>query len=118
MSTPPSAGLGADRRTLVTKALAPDARFAIATLSVHCFLNLCAEAQLVSPGQRIYSMQEGVTCTTTSGIAVVGDAERFVYCRVEQPNLFTYSFDGAQFDCVGSRLGCHNVVIVDTTNGH
>jgi hypothetical protein len=101
----------------VTTAPVPDARFATATLSVHCFLDACAGVQPVAPGQRIYSAQEGITCTTTSSVAVVGHRERFVYCRVEQPNVFTYSFDGAKFDCVGSRLGCHNVMMVDTTNG-
>jgi hypothetical protein len=118
VSTLPSAGLWGDGKTLVTAVPASDARFAIATLGVHCLLNPCAEAQVVAPGQRIYSTQEGVTCITTSGMAVEGHGEHFVYCRVETPNMFTYRFDGAQFDCVGSRLGCHNVMIVDTTNGH
>jgi hypothetical protein len=93
-----------------------DARFAIATLSIHCFLNPCSETQVVAPGQRIYSA-DGVTCTTTSGVTVVSESERFLYCRVEKPNMFAFNFDGAHFDCIGSRLGCHDVMIVDTTNG-
>jgi hypothetical protein len=117
MSTTPPAAAGLGRKTGMTASPAPDARFAIATLTVHCFVDSCAGVQRVAPGQRIYSTQEGITCTITSSIAVVGHSERFVYCRVEQPNVFAYSFDGAQFDCVGSWLGCHNDMIVDTTNG-
>jgi hypothetical protein len=96
---------------------APDARFAIAVLSVHCMLNPCDEVQNVAAGQRIYPEQDGIPCTTTSAIVIVGHGERYVYCRLDLPNVFTYTFDGAQFDCVGSWLGCHTVVIVDTTNG-
>jgi hypothetical protein len=115
--TTPSAAAEPGRKAGVTAAPAPDARFAIASLSVHCFLDSCAGVQPVDSGQRIYSTHEGITCTTTSSVAVVGHSERLVYCRVEQPNVFDYSFDGAQFDCVGGWLGCHNVMVVDTTNG-
>jgi hypothetical protein len=117
VSTRPPAAAAPGRKARGKIAATPDARFAIATLSVHCFLDSCAGVQPVAPGQRIYSSRGGITCTTTSSVAIVGHSERFVYCRVEQPKVFAYSFDGAQFDCVGSWLGCHNVMIVDTTNG-
>jgi hypothetical protein len=61
-----------------------DARYAIAVLSVHCILNPCHEVQYVAAGQRIYPRQEGVPCTTISGVAVVGHGERYVYCRLDQ----------------------------------
>jgi hypothetical protein len=94
-----------------------DARFAIASLSVHCFLNPCDEVENVAAGQHIFPIQEGTPCTIIGSVVVVGHSERFVYCRLDQPNVFTETFDGAQFDCVGSWLGCHNVMVVDTTNG-
>ena len=93
-----------------------DARFAIAALSVHCILNPCDELQYVAAGQRTYPKQEGVPCTTITEIAVVGHGEHYVYCRLDRPNVYIYNFDAAQFDCVGSRLGCHTIMIVDTTN--
>jgi hypothetical protein len=117
VSRTPPATLGSGRKAGVTATPAPDAAFAIATLGVHCFFDSCVGVLPVAPGQRIYSTRKGITCTTTGSVAVVGHSERVVYCRVEQPNVFDYSFDGAQFDCVGSWLGCHNVMIVDTTNG-
>jgi hypothetical protein len=117
MSTPPTVASERGTGWDAPAPLMPDARFAIAVLSVHCLLNSCDEVQDVAAGQHIYPRQEGVPCTTVSAVAVVGRGERFVYCRLDQPNVFAYSFDGARFDCVGSLLGCHNVVIVDTTNG-
>jgi hypothetical protein len=115
-TTPPAAAAPGGKEVVMTGP-APDARFAIAALSVHCMLNPCDEVQYVAAGQRIYPRQEGVPCTTISGIAVVGHSERYVYCRLDQPNVYTYNFDAAQFDCVGSQLGCHTVMVVDTTNG-
>jgi hypothetical protein len=120
VSTPPiptsgTSGTGTDGDAPAPST--PDARFAIATLSVHCTLNPCDEVQDVAAGQRIYPWQGGVACTTTSAVVIVGHGECYVYCRLDQPNVFTYTFDGAQFDCVGSWLGCHTVVSVDTTNG-
>ncbi|HEV2459979.1 MAG TPA: hypothetical protein VGS80_16600 [Ktedonobacterales bacterium] len=47
---------------------------------------------------------------------VVGYNAQYVYCRLDQPNVFTTTFDGAPFDCVGSRLGCRFVVQVETTS--
>ena len=117
VSTSPVVASGPGGEARVTAAPLPDARFAIATLSIHCVLTPCDEVQDVAAGQRVYPLQEGVPCTTTGAVIVVGQSERFVYCRLDQPNVFAYTFDGAQIDCVGSRLGCHNVVIVDTTNG-
>jgi len=95
----------------------PDARFAIATLDIRCLLDSCEATQYVPAGQHVYALQAGVTCTTTSATALVGHGEQYVYCRLDQPNVFAYTFDGAQFGCVGSRFGCHNVVRVETTNG-
>src|SRR5262249_10104568 len=94
-----------------------NAPFAIATLRVHCMLSPCAETQYVPAGQRVYATQGDVTCTTTNAVEVVGQRREYVYCRLDQPGTFTYTFDGSQFDCVGSWLGCHNVVEVDMTNG-
>jgi hypothetical protein len=117
VSTTSTAALetGEDALALSTPVVS-DTRFAIAVLSVHCMLNPCHEVQYVAAGQRIYPRQEGVPCTTISGLAVVGHGERYLYCRLDQPNVYSYNFDGAQFDCVGSQLGCHTVMIVDTTN--
>jgi hypothetical protein len=117
MSTPLVVAAAPGGEARVTAALAPDARFAIATLGIHCLLSLCDAVQHVAAGLRVYPVRAGVSCTTTSAVTVVGQSERFVYCRLDQPNVFAYTFDGAQFDCVGAQLGCHNVVIVDTTNG-
>jgi hypothetical protein len=123
VSTPSTAALEtaedalAPSTPVVLDALVLDARFAIATLVVHCILNPCAEAQALAAGLRIYPRQAGVSCTTISGIAVVSSGESSVYCRLDQPNVYTYNFDAAQFDCVGSQLGCHTVMIVDSTNG-
>jgi hypothetical protein len=94
----------------------PDAAFAVAILRVHCIQNPCAETQFVPAGQHVYALQRGISCTTTNAIEVVGQREAYVNCRLDQPDVFTYSFNGAQFNCVGSQLGCHNVVVVDMTN--
>jgi hypothetical protein len=76
--------------------------------------------QYISIGQRIYALQGGQSCTTASAVEVVGNRDQniyYVYCRLDQPSGLTPSFDGAQFDCVGSRLGCHPLLAVETTNG-
>jgi hypothetical protein len=118
VSTPPVAAAGPGGEAWVMGTPTPDARFAIATLGIHCALTPCDEEQEVAAGQHVYPRHDGVACTTISAVTIVGQSERFVYCRLDQPNVFAYAFDGAPFDCVGARLGCHNVVIVDTTNGH
>ena len=73
--------------------------------------------QYLPAGQRVYALQAGVSCTSTTPLDVVGHHEQYVYCRLDQPNVFAATFDGAPFYCVGSRLGCHFVVQVETTNG-
>jgi hypothetical protein len=95
-----------------------DAPFGIVTLGVQCILDLCEGGQYVSSGQRIYAPQGGWSCIITNADGIVGHSERYIYCQLEQPSVFTSTFDGAQFDCVGSRLGCHFVLRVETTNGH
>ena len=78
----------------------------------------CAETQYVPAGQHVFAPQGGISCTTTNAVELVGHREAYVYCRLDQADVFTFiSFDGAQFYCVGSRLGCQNVVVVDMTNG-
>jgi len=97
-----------------------DARFAIVTLGIRCLRDRCDApdaTQYVPAGQRIYALRGGWSCTTLSAAAVVGHLEQHVYCRLDQPNVFTATFDGAPFDCVGSRLGCQVVLRVETTNG-
>jgi hypothetical protein len=96
---------------------AVDARFAIVTLGIQCLRDTCDENQYLPAGQRVYALQAGVSCTSTASLDVVGHHEQYVYCRLDQPNMFAATFDGAPFDCVGSRLGCHFVVQVETTNG-
>ena len=100
------------------KAAAVDARFAIVTLGILCLFNACAGVPLDVPaGQRVYALEGGASCTTLSAVELEGHRVQTVYCRLDQPNVFTASFDGVPFDCVGSRLGCHFVVPVETTNG-
>jgi hypothetical protein len=112
-ATRPDVGTGG----LVTQA-AVDARYAIVTLGIRCLFDTCAEGHLYVPaGQQVYAVEGGASCTTTSFAELVSHTAGTVYCRLDQPNLFTASFDGAPFDCVGSRLGCHFVVGVETTNG-
>jgi hypothetical protein len=95
-----------------------DARYAIVSLGIGCLIDACAGMRLDVPaGQRVYALKGGVSCTTLSTAELVGQRTQAVYCRLDQPNVFTASFDGAPFDCVGSRLGCHFVVRVETTNG-
>jgi hypothetical protein len=98
-------------------AAAVDARFAIVTLGIKCLRDTCNGSQEMPAGQRIYALQAGVSCTTATSVEVVVSRLQYVYCRMDQPNVFSATFDGAPFDCVGSRLGCHFVVQVQTTNG-
>jgi hypothetical protein len=95
---------------------APDAHFAILTLGIRCLRDLCDATQYVPAGQRVYALQGGGSCTTMNAFMVVGYNAQYVYCRLDQPNVFTTTFDGAPFDCVGSRLGCRFVVQVETTS--
>jgi hypothetical protein len=100
--------------------VAVDARFPIVTLSIRCLRNLCATldgSQDVPAGLHVYALQGGWSCTTLSAVEVTERDEQYVYCRLDQPNVFTATFDGAPFDCVGSRLGCRFVMQVETTNG-
>jgi hypothetical protein len=94
-----------------------DARFTIVTMGIRCRLDPCDATQYVPASQRVYALRGGWSCTTLSAVEVVDHRKQYVYCRHDQPNVFTSTFDGAQFDCVGSRLGCHFVVRVETTNG-
>jgi hypothetical protein len=95
-----------------------DARFAIVTLGIQCLRAACDGSWYVVPaGQEIYALQAGTSCTTTTPVEVVGGGLHYVYCRLDQPNVYTSSFDGAQFLCIGSRLGCHFVLRVEMTNG-
>lgn len=110
--TPPGAVSAVSEATA-----AVDARFAIVTLGIGCLPDLCNVSQYVPAGQRVYALHGGWSCTTLSAAKVVDHHEQYVYCRLDQPNVFTATFDGAPFDCVGSRLGCHFVVQVETTNG-
>jgi hypothetical protein len=97
-----------------------DALYAFVTLGIACLRDLCdaPDASLYVPaGQRVYALHGGWSCTTLSGTVVVGRDKQYVYCHLDQPNVFTATFDGAPFDCVGSWLGCHFVVQVEMTNG-
>ncbi len=96
----------------VSTTTTPNAPFAIATLRVQCMLSPCAKTQYVPAGQRIYAPQAEVSCTTLNAVAVVGQREEYVDCRMDQPGAFIQNLEGAQFYCIGSRLGCHNVVVV------
>jgi hypothetical protein len=94
-----------------------DARFAVVTLGIQCLRETCDGSRYVPAGQRVSALQAGASCTTTTPAEVVGRRVQYVYCRLDQPNVFTATFDGAQFFCVGSRLGCHFVLRVETANG-
>jgi hypothetical protein len=113
LPTTPATDLGGVPVTAATL----DTRFAIVTLGIQCLHDACDESRYVSAGQPIYALQAGWSCTTLSAAEVVGHQEQYVYCRLAQPNVFAATFDGAPFDCVGSQLGCHFVVQVETTNG-
>jgi hypothetical protein len=106
--------------TVPGAAAAVDARFAVVTLSIRCPRDLCDTTdatQYVPAGQRVYALQGDWSCTTLSAVTLRGHTAQDVYCRLEQPNVFAATFDGAPFDCVGSWLGCHFVAGVETTNG-
>jgi hypothetical protein len=106
--------------TVPGAAAAVDAHFAIVTLGIRCLRDRCDTpdaSQYVPAGQRIYALEGEASCTTMSAAVIVGQRTQAVYCRLDQPNVYVTSFDGAPFDCVGSRLGCHFVVRVETTNG-
>jgi hypothetical protein len=95
-----------------------DARFAIVSLGIQCMRAACSNGSWFMPaGQHIYSLQAGVSCTTATPVEVVNDRIQYVYCRLDQPDVYTSTFDGTQFACTGSRLGCHFVLRVATTNG-
>jgi hypothetical protein len=94
-----------------------DARFAIVTLGIQCLRTACDGSWNVPAGQHIYALQAGRSCTTTTSVEVVGRRLQYVYCRLDQPNIYNSNFDGAQFVCIGSRLGCHFVLKVATTDG-
>ena len=98
-------------------AAAVDARFAIVTLGIRCRRDACDGSQYVPAGQRINALQAGWSCTTLSIVMITDHNVEDLYCRLDQPNVFSATFDGAPFDRVGSRLGCHLVVQVQTTNG-
>jgi hypothetical protein len=112
--TPPTPATVLGGGAAVTPAL--DARFAIVTLGIQCLRDACDGSWYVPAGQHIYALGGGTSCTTTSEAEIVGHRAQYVYCRLDQPNVFTATFDGAQLDCVGSRLGCHFVLCVETTN--
>jgi hypothetical protein len=104
----------------LSRAAAGDAHFAIVTLGIRCLRDRCDEpggSQYVPAGQRVYALEGGASCTTMGAAEIVGQHPEAVYCRLDQPNVYASSFDGAPFDCVGSWLGCHFVVWVETTNG-
>jgi hypothetical protein len=111
--TTPATGVG----DVPVTAAALDARFAIVTLGIQCLPDACDGSWYVPAGQPLYALQAGRSCTTTTPVEVVGRRLQYVYCRLDQPNVYAATFDGAQFDCVGSRLGCHFVLRVETTNG-
>jgi hypothetical protein len=106
--------------TVPEAAVAVDARFAVVTLGIGCIRDLCDTpdaTKYVPAGQRVRALQGDWSCTTLSAVTLRGHTAQDVYCRLEQPNVFASTFDGAQFDCVGSWLGCHFVAGVETTNG-
>jgi hypothetical protein len=128
-SMPSAPNLGPSVHTLPTRTPAPalgaatdtvatvDARFAILSLGVHCVPDACSESRPVPAGQHIYALQGGWSCTTLRSGEVVDHDQQVIYCRLDQPNVFNATFDGAPFDCVGARLGCHFVLAVKTTDG-
>lgn len=93
-----------------------DARFAIVTLGIRCPSDFCEGSRHVPAGQRIYALQEGVSCTTASAVEVAARGVAYVYCRLDQPNRFTTAFNGAEFACF-CRPGRRVVLRVETTNG-
>lgn len=106
--------------TVPGAAVAADARFAVVTLGIGCIRDLCDTpdaTQYVPAGQRVHALHGDWSCTTLSAVTLRDHTAQDVYCRLEQPNVFASTFDGALFDCVGSWLGCHFVVGVETTNG-
>jgi hypothetical protein len=115
VTTTPATQLGTVGSRPLTATL--DARFAIVTLGIQCLRDACDGSPYVSAGQHINALRGAWSCTTLSAAEVVGHHDQYIYCRLDQPNVFTATFDGAPFECVGSRLGCHFVVRVETTNG-